>query len=355
VSDPPLPPRPLVPAFLLRGFADEAGQLMAERRDRTRRRLVTVDAVLAELGSYAVPPGRPGARELAGLLAEAEAAAGTAVDAMLAGTFPPPPAGRAAFALLVALQLLVAPRHRATAAHAAELVGHLIASRLDALEAAARGEDSEDEGTGEDAEQGAEDDDEDDDADAGAAAGADDGETEPEDDEAGDAPLAAAPPGAPGAARRDPGAPGAAVGRPAPAPAGGDLVLRTGRRRTEHSLASVVALARHVTARTWQLARFPQPVLLTSDTPVVLWAPSATAKPYHAGLGAADEIRVPLDSRHALIVARRARAGEIVRDLEERHARALNRTVAEAASEWIYYHPGSDPLEGVALTSPPSA
>jgi hypothetical protein len=62
-------------------------------------------------------------------------------------------------------------------------------------------------------------------------------------------------------------------------------------------------------------------------------------------------VRVPLDARHALIVARRAPAGEIVRDLGERHARALNRTVAEAAAEWMYYHPQSDPLEGVELQS----
>jgi hypothetical protein len=100
------------------------------------------------------------------------------------------------------------------------------------------------------------------------------------------------------------------------------------------------------------VTRFPARVLLTGDTPVVLWAPSDAAKPYQVGLGAAHEVRVPLDPRHALIVARHASAGEIVRDLSERHARALNRTVAEAAAEWIYYHPESDPLEGVELPSP---
>jgi hypothetical protein len=40
-----------------------------------------------------------------------------------------------------------------------------------------------------------------------------------------------------------------------------------------------------------------------------------------------------------------------VRDLSERHARAFNRTVAEAAVEWMYYHPESDPLERVELPS----
>jgi hypothetical protein len=115
------------------------------------------------------------------------------------------------------------------------------------------------------------------------------------------------------------------------------------------------ALARQLSARTWQVVRFAAPVLLTSDTPVVLWAPSAAAKLYQVGLGSAHEVRVPLDARHALIVARRAPAGEIVRDLGERQARALNRTVAEGAAEWMYYHPASDPLEGVELPSPESA
>ena len=91
------------------------------------------------------------------------------------------------------------------------------------------------------------------------------------------------------------------------------------------------ALARQLAGRTWQVVRFPAPVLLTSDTPVVLWTPSAAAKLYQVGLGSAHEVRVPLDARHALIVARRAPAGEILRDLGERQARALNRTVAEGA------------------------
>ena len=48
--------RPLVPRFLLAGFADATGQLIAERRDRTRRRLVLVDAAVAELGRLTNTP-----------------------------------------------------------------------------------------------------------------------------------------------------------------------------------------------------------------------------------------------------------------------------------------------------------
>jgi uncharacterized protein DUF4238 len=294
--------RPLVPRFLLAGFADSTGQLMAERRDRTRRRLILVDAAVAELGRYSLPPARASAPALAGLLAETEARAAEAARRITAdGAFPPVGVDRASLALVLAGQLLLGRYHRAEAGRAATLVGQLIVSTI------------------EDAEE------EEDDADAAEA---------PE-------PEAEAPDPEPPPARK-------------PEPVRGARepdVLLPGQPPVGRSLASLPALAHQLAVRTWQMVRFPTPVLLTSDTPVVLWAPSAATKLYQVGLGSAHEVRVPLDARHALIVARRAPAGEIVRDLGERHARALNRTVAEAAAEWMYYHPQSDPLEGVELQS----
>lgn len=279
---------------------------MAERRDRTRRRLVAVDAVVSELGGYALPADRADAPILARLLAEAEARAAEAVQRITAGAFPPTETDRASLALVLAVQLLLGRYHRAEAGRAAALVGQLIVSTIEETEA------------------------------AHAAAGEAREETELENPAGEDAALAAAePPDAP----PDSAAP---------------EVMLPGRPPVPRSLATVPALARQLVARTWQLVRFPSRVLLTSDTPAVLWAPSEAAKPFEVGLGSAHEVRVPLDSRHALIVARRAPAGEIVRDLSERHARALNRTVAEAAAEWMYYHPESDPLEGVELPSPGS-
>jgi len=294
--------RPLVPRFLLAGFADSTGQLMAERRDRTRRRLILIDAAVAELGRYSLPPARTSAPALAGLLAEAEARAAEAARRITAdGAFPPVGVDRASLALVLAGQLLLGRYHRAEAGRAATLVGQLIVSTI------------------EDAEE------EEEDADAAEAP---EPEVEPLDPEP---PPARKPEPVRGAREPD--------------------VLLPGQPPVGRSLASLPALARQLAARTWQMVRFPTPVLLTSDTPVVLWAPSAATKLYQVGLGSAHEVRVPLDARHALIVARRAPAGEIVRDLGERHARALNRTVAEAAAEWMYYHPQSDPLEGVELQS----
>lgn len=295
--------RPLVPRFLLAGFADATGQLMAERRDRTRRRLVLVDAAVAELGRYSLAPARADAAALASLLAEAEARAAEAARRITAGAFPPLGIDRASLALVLAGQLVLGRYHRAEAGRAATVVGQLIVSTI------------------EDADEDDEDDDE-------AA------EETAEETEAESKRPAPDPPAVRGAREPD--------------------VLLPGQPPVGRSLASLPALARQLAARTWQMVRFPTPVLLTSDTPVVLWAPSAATKLYQVGLGSAHEVRVPLDARHALIVARHAPAGEIVRDLGERHARALNRTVAEAAAEWMYYHPESDPLERVELQSPDS-
>lgn len=308
--------RPLVPRFLLAGFADATGQLIAERRDRTRRRLVLVDAAVAELGRYALAPGRTDAPALARLLAEVEARGAEAVQRITAGAFPPRESDRASLALVLAAQLLLGRYHRAEAGRVATLVGQLIVSTIEEAE-----EDEEEAEVAEEASEEAEVDEPESQGMEGTAA-----------------------PKAPETRKPE------AVGG-----AGAPDVLLPGRPPVGRSLASMPALARQLAARTWQVVRFPAPVLLTSDTPVVLWAPSAAAKLYQVGLGSAHEVRVPLDARHGLIVARHAPAGEIVRDLGERQARALNRTVAEGAAEWMYYHPASDPLEGVELPSPESA
>jgi hypothetical protein len=118
---------------------------------------------------------------------------------------------------------------------------------------------------------------------------------------------------------------------------------------TPPGLTAVPHFARLLSLRTWQLVRFPGPLLLTSDTPAALWTRPGSPTARRWGLGGADEVRVPLDPRHALIIARHGPAGEVVRDLDDRHARALNRTIAEAAHAWMYYHPATDPLERVEL------
>jgi hypothetical protein len=299
--------RPVLPAVLLARFADGTGQVMAERRDRGRRLLVPIAQAASDAGAFAVSPGATAAPALDRLLGEVDARAGRAIDALLAGAFPPAPEDRAALALLLALQLLVGRGHRERAMRAAALLGQVIAGNLPDAEESEEAE----EPAGE----------------VEAAEEADEPAEEEGSEEAADAPAAEEVEG----------------------DAEEEEEVEIGVADTPLDITPVPELARLLVARTWQLVRFPARVLLTGDTPAVLWTRPGVQTAHRWGLGGADEVRVPLDPRHALIVARHAPAGEVVRDLDERHARALNRTVAEATHLWMYYHPASDPLERVEL------
>jgi hypothetical protein len=268
---------PIVPAFLLRGFADGEGRVMLEKRDRSRRQLAPLDEAARLGGHYAPLADRADPDRLARLLADVEAGAARAVGGILAGVFPPPAESRAALALFLALRLLMGRGRRAAQSEAATLLAELAASNVPEPE-------------------------------------------EPASDESGSGPATAAV----------------------------ELAVENGRP-DRLSLASALSLARVLLRRTWQLVRFGQPVLLTGDAPVVAWSHPRATRSYPQGVAAAQEVRVPLDARHALIVARQASLGEVVRDLGDRHAAALNRIVAETAHAWVAYHPASDPLGGVEL------
>ena len=295
--------RSVLPAELLARFADASGQVMAERRDRGRRLLVPVAQAAVDAGAFAVSPGRASGFGLDRLLVEVDARAGRAIEAVLAGAFPPSPRDRAALALLLALQLLLGRGHRERAVRAAALLGQVIAGNLPDGEDVEETEEAPGEGSADEPDESTEEE--------AAEESPESAEEEEEDDD--------------------------------------DDEVEIGVADTPLDLTPVPELARLLAARTWQLVRFPGPILLTGDTPAVLWTRPGAPTAQRWGLGGADEVRVPLDPRHALIVARHAPAGEVVRELDERHARALNRSVAEATHLWMYYHPGSDPLERVEL------
>lgn len=269
---------PLVPERLLARFADEGGQVLMERRDRSRRHVAPVAQAAAEAGVYGPAPGERAVR-LAALLDAVEAEAGPLLDALVEGPFPPRGAARARLALWAAVHLLLGRGWRAQLVQRAAELASVVEPHV------------------------------------------------PEDE-----------------AETSPAAP---AGEPA------HVVVRApGEDPARVRLDGLPAVARLLAARTWQLVRFPRPLLLTGDTPVVPWAPSAAPWARLGGLAAAEEVRIPLDPCHALILARRATAGEVTRELGERHAAALNRTVAEAARVWMYYHPASDPLFGIELAPP---
>lgn len=103
-------------------------------------------------------------------------------------------------------------------------------------------------------------------------------------------------------------------------------------------------------SRMLRLIRFDQPLLLTSDSAVGLWAPDSQA-PRSAGVADADVIFMPLDRCCALAFTQAGR--KVALDAKPSLADHINLTVADNASKWIYHHPDDHPLDRIDMIPPP--
>lgn len=118
-------------------------------------------------------------------------------------------------------------------------------------------------------------------------------------------------------------------------------------------LETVEAAAAIIAGRTWQLLRFDEPVLVTSDSPVVQWqAPANRSDFYGVGIGTADELRFPVDQRHALVMAWEAPAGEVTRLGTPKMAAELNRSVLAGAYQAVFHHPDGPDIPDALLPQP---
>lgn len=91
----------------------------------------------------------------------------------------------------------------------------------------------------------------------------------------------------------------------------------------------------------WQVVRFDQPILLTSDVPVALWSNDGGP----VGLFVADAVYFPLDPRHVLVLTPRTDsdstptpAADTVDGDAELLGRVLN-AVGGGSHRWIFLHP----------------
>ena len=112
-------------------------------------------------------------------------------------------------------------------------------------------------------------------------------------------------------------------------------------------LRAASELVEPIARRRWFLERTTKRLIVTSDSPVVLWSP-----PGHYGVGAlnASEILLPVDSRHCLLlVADDQGWPESIVDIPPRIARGINRRVAGASYEWVFADPRSSVLESMDL------
>jgi hypothetical protein len=109
--------------------------------------------------------------------------------------------------------------------------------------------------------------------------------------------------------------------------------------------------------RSWRLVHFAPLSLLTTDRPVLLWTDPEKLRRagfWGRGIGVAtaDQIWIPLDPCHMLFLLHPEpdgdrQAQDQCDDVDE--IQALNTIQATHAFEWIYHHPGHDPLAGLKL------
>jgi hypothetical protein len=282
----------LLPRSYLRRFADTTGRVTVVRRDLKASFTTSIERAARERDFYTVETEHGPSTGVEGMLGRIEEPAAGATTRILDGHFPPSQDDRVAIALFIALQFTRGRDHR----HAYEMMADALfkASMEEVTEAGVRDQ-------------------------LRAALGRD-----PTEDEVASAFELVTDPGS----------------------------YRIAPHQNESigaMLEHLEVLAPYLLARTWQLVRFRRPVLLTSDCPVVLWTrPERTTALRGVGLATADNVRFPLDPRHALVLVKDTTVRDAIRDVNDEHSGELNLGTAARAYEWIYHHPEQKPLDGLA-------
>jgi hypothetical protein len=97
---------------------------------------------------------------------------------------------------------------------------------------------------------------------------------------------------------------------------------------------AVTQIAPRLELMRWRVEKFPAPVLLTSDCPVMAWRRPDPDRPVGGvGIETADEVRFPL-SPSALLVMTKAAAGASSQPAQRR-ARSVNRETCRACHQFV--------------------
>jgi Protein of unknown function (DUF4238) len=105
----------------------------------------------------------------------------------------------------------------------------------------------------------------------------------------------------------------------------------------------------------WVVGRFPEPALLTSDSPVSYYVRPEDRDPLRGvGLATADEVWYPLDPQHVLMLTP-ADIDEQVMEVDLDHAHRINQNTVAHAFERVFMHPEQDHLQGLDLPRRPKA
>lgn len=113
---------------------------------------------------------------------------------------------------------------------------------------------------------------------------------------------------------------------------------------------AVTQIAPRLEAMHWRVEKFPHPILITSDCPVMAWRRADNSRPIGGvGIDTADEIRFPLSPSALLVMTRDAAAGG---QNPRRRARAINLETSRLCHQFVVATPQSKPkLDALQLSA----
>lgn len=96
-----------------------------------------------------------------------------------------------------------------------------------------------------------------------------------------------------------------------------------------------------------------RPTFVLSDDPIALLGDWDGTTATDLGIGNAEELWMPLDPRHALVLTRDRAHPRHIFGLSAEHARKINERFVLGSLRWTIYQPGTNPLRGMNI--PPQA
>lgn len=140
-------------------------------------------------------------------------------------------------------------------------------------------------------------------------------------------------------------------------PEGPRLVMGQAFAVQESLRMALEEITPHLFLRSWRLLRFPDDLLLISDSPVGMWTPAPASADWPAGqdfsvgVGNACMVCLPLNRRTALAMTMRKGPDQVI-DSGPTRALQINMALIHDAERWIYHHPRDHPLDGIEIPEP---
>ena len=96
-----------------------------------------------------------------------------------------------------------------------------------------------------------------------------------------------------------------------------------------------------------------RPGFVLADEPIAFLGDWDGTSATNTAIRTAEEIWMPLDPRHALVLARNPKLSRHIFDLSDDHVRKINQRLVLGSFQWTVYRPGTDPLKGMDIPSQP--